>query len=147
MAVGPFIPHNVFIEQVFKQNLDFLNSTVEALLLDNAHNPDVAGHTVLADITPDEIGDADYSRQTLTGKTVAQDAQGRTVIDADNPDFGDAVSISARYLYLVVNTGTPSTSYIIGYMDLNEGGSSNVDSQTANFDPKFSSEGIYRITP
>ena len=147
MAAGNFIPFDEFNFQTAKQAFDFENGTIEAILLDNAYTPDTANHTVIGDVSADEIGDTDYSRQTLANKSITKDASGRTVYDADDVDFGNSVSISARYMVLALNTGTGSTSYLMGYVDLNDGGSSNVSSTNSDFDVAFSADGIYRVDP
>jgi len=147
MAAGNFIPYDEFVFRLAQQEFDFLNGTMEAILLDDAYTPDTAAHTVIGDISSQEIGDTDYSRQTLANKSITQDGSGRTVFDADDVDFGNSVSISARYMVLALNTGTGSTSYLMGYVDLNDGGTGNVSSTNSDFDVAFSADGIYRIDP
>ena len=147
MAAGNFIPYDEFVFRLAQQEFDFLNGTMEAILLDDAYTPDTAAHTVIGDISSQEISDTDYSRQTLANKSITQDGSGRTVFDADDVDFGNSVSISARYMVLALNTGTGSTSYLMGYVDLNDGGTGNVSSTNSDFDVAFSADGIYRIDP
>lgn len=147
MAAGNFIPYDEFVFRFARQEFNFLNGTIEALLLDNAYTPDTAAHTVLGDVTGQEITDTDYARQTLANNTITQDGSGRTVFDADDVDFGNAVSIAARYMVIVLNTGVASTSYLMGYVDLNDGGTGNVSSTNSDFDVAFSANGIHRIDP
>jgi len=88
---------------------------------------------------------ASFTSETFGGSETVQAKY--VIFDADDVDFGDSVSISARYLVLWVDTGTGSTSYLMGYVDLNDGGSSNVSSTNSDFDIQWSSSGIYQIKP
>jgi hypothetical protein len=68
-------------------------------------------------------------------------------LDAGIVSFGESVTIAAQYIYFVQDTGTASTSRIIGYADLNYGGAANVSVTTDAFKFDFSDSGIYELTP
>ena len=147
MAAGNFIPYRSFVLKTARQEFDFLGATIQALLANVGYTPNVATHDALDDVTANEIADAGYARQTLGGKTIAVDGSGRTVWDANDVDFGNAVTLAAKYMILFLSTGTPATSWLMGYVDLNDGVGSNVQSTSSDFDVGFNAAGIYRITP
>ena len=150
MAVGNFIPYDSFVYRVARGDFDFLVDTVKMLLLDNAYTPLPAAHDALDDISANEVDDGvftDYAQQTLAGKTITQDGSTRTVFDANDVDFGNAVTITARYAVIFKDSGTPATSWLMGYIDLNDGGSTAVSSTASDFDVGFNAAGIYRIDP
>lgn len=149
MAVGSFIAYNSFIYRAMRDAVlgeSNLNGTYQALLLDNAYVPSLA-HATLADVVANECTDPDYGRRNIAGLAVSQDGSSRTVIDANDVDFGNAVTIGARYIVIVCYTGVNATSYLVGYMDLNDGGAANVQSTNDDFDVGWNAAGIYRITP
>jgi len=147
MAAGNFVPYAKFVFHTQRQAFDFLGATIKALLLANAHTPNMNGHEFLSDIVANEIADAGYVRQSLSGKTITQDGSNRTVYDADDVDFGNAVSLTARYMALFLDTTVAGTSKLMGLIDLNNGGSTAVSSTNSDFDIGFNAAGIYRITP
>lgn len=149
MAAGNFIWYAEGIRRIATQELDWVNDTIKALLLDNSYTPDRNAHVDIGDLTPNEIADGDYARQTLGTKSISQDASTpkKTQFVAAAIDFGNAVTISARYLALVVDSGVEATSYAIGYVDLNSGGSTPVASTSDDFDISFPGGVIARLAP
>lgn len=148
MTVGNFTAQASFVYRVARGDIDFLTDTIMAMLLDNAYTP-TAAHDALDDVSAQEVNAGtypDYARQTLASKTITQDGSLRTVFDAADVDFGNAVTISARYMMLFKDSGVAGTSYLLGYIDLNSGGSANVSSVAGDFDVGFNASGIYRIT-
>jgi hypothetical protein len=146
MAAGNFTPYNSFPYHTAKNEINFLSDVIKALLAKTAYVPNVATHVALSDIT-NECTDTDYARLTLGTKTLTQDGSGRTVWGAANCNFGSAVSIAARYLILFKDSGVGSTSWLLGYVDLNSGGSVDVSSVTSQFEVDWNAAGIYRFTP
>lgn len=147
MAAGAFVPYDSFVYNVFKGNIDVENDTITAALLDNAYTPNTTTHTQWSHVSAYEVNSGtypDYSSKPVTC-TVSQDGSYRTVIDGTNVDYGDSVTISARYLVLYDNTH--ANDLLIGYVDLNSGGSTNVSSTSDDFDIAWSADGIYRIDP
>ena len=134
MAVGAFT-------LTYDGKLNWLNGgidpdtdTLTAVLVDNAHTPSLENDNLYSDISGNECTDGDYSPVDLTG--VALTRSGATVkLDANIVSFGDPVTISARYIYVVRKAGGSLVAgdLILGYMDLNDGGSSNVGSTSSVF--------------
>ena len=127
MAAGPFVPYQSFVYRSARGDIAFLSDTIKALLATNSYTPSVSTHTVLTDIT-NECADAGYARQTLGTKTITLDGSGRTVWDAADLDFGNNVTISGRYIVLFKDSGTGSTSYLLGYVELTGGAVGNISS-------------------
>lgn len=150
MAVSAFKMYKSFMYRAMRDALlgeSNIAGTLKAILLDNAYTPSLTGDTLLSDIVADECADGDYARQNISGLAVSQDGSSNTALDAADVDFGNAVTISARYLVLVWDTGVDSTSYLVGYVDLNDGGSANVSSVANDFDISWNAAGFYVVTP
>ena len=106
MAAGTFTPYKEWIYRSDRDEFDYLDDTIKAILLDNAHTIDADNDRVYADVSADECASGDYAAQTLGTKTITQDGSARTVYDAADVDYGASVTISARYLVLHSNDST-----------------------------------------
>lgn len=134
MAVGTFTLTHQGKLNWLQGDIDPDGDTLVAVLVDNAHTPSLANDDVYSDISANECSDGDYSPQVISNVTVTQ-ASGTVKLDADIVSFGDPVTISARYIYVVRRAGASLVAgdLILGYMDLNDGGSTNVASISAVF--------------
>ncbi len=135
---------------VLKGDIDMEGDTIVAVLIDNAHTPNLETDNLWSDISGDECADADYTGSFPEGHTVASlawtDTGTRTFkLDGANLDFGDTVDISARYVYLVRRAGASLVSgdLIAGLVDLNDGGAANVSSTNGNFDLDWHTNGLF----
>lgn len=149
MAAGAFIAVDKFPYHAARQAFDFLGGTIKAALFDNAHTPDPTADEFLSDLTNEVSTGAypDYARQTLGTKTITQGAANKVVFDAADVSFGASVTIAARYMYLFLDTGVAATSKLMGYIDLNDGGATNVASVASAFSVAWNANGIYSIDP
>lgn len=132
MAVGTFTLYNSGKHDLFDRTIDWVGSTtIKAILCTTTYTP-AATHATYTDIT-NECADGDYAPVTLTGMSITE-SSGTIKWDANQVDYGAAVTISARYIVLVESVdGTLSaTDPLIGYMDLNDGGT-NVSSTNSDF--------------
>jgi len=145
MAAGNFVPYEQGILDIANQTVDFVGGTVKAMLLTAAYTPSASADQHLDDIVANECADGDYARQTVGSKTIAL-ASNKVRFDCADIDFGNAVTITAKYLVLFLDTGTPSTSTLLWYVDLNTGGGS-ASSTGADFDIAINASGIYEVTP
>ena len=142
MAAGTWQVYHTAIERFFDGTYDIDGDTFICALLDNAHTPDLAAHDDLTDVAGDEIADTDYGRVTLT--TVTWDeTNGTATFDADNIDFGTSVDIAARYA--VIFDDTHAEDGLVAYLDLNDGGSSNVSSSSSEFVIQIAATGIFTV--
>lgn len=87
-------------------NLSDSGTDVVVALLDGNHSFDET-HDSWADISTNEIADADYSPQSLSNMSLSHDGAGVVTFDADDVSFGTDVTISADHA--VVYDNTPST--------------------------------------
>lgn len=144
MAAGPYKIYVKGFHKVTLQTLDMVAGTLKAMLLDDAHTPDLAAHEFVSDIVADEIADAGYARQTLTGKTNTIVA-GKIRVDSDDIDYGDSVSIAARYQAIYREVTNDADSQLLALLDLNTGGG-NISSTSSDFDIAINANGIFEVT-
>lgn len=133
--------------------IDLENDTFRWVLVDNAHTPSLALDNVFSDISANECTDADYASQLAAGLAWTNPTSRDFVLDATDIDFGNSVTISARYCYLVRDADANGTlvagDLIVGFYDLNDGGAANVSSTNGNFDIAHNAAGMFTetITP
>lgn len=68
MSAGNFIPFDHFMNRIARQELDLIGATLKVALL-SAYTPDPTDR-VFADVSAQEIGDADYAQQTLANSVL-----------------------------------------------------------------------------
>jgi len=101
-----------------------------AILLTSSHTFTI-GDTTLTDIVANEISDGDYSPQDMTGEALSG-AAGTVKYDADVVDFGNTVTITARYMAILkgtvaAKTGTDKLCFSCELDDTTDKSSSNGD--------------------
>lgn len=130
-----------FFANAFNGNLPDIEDTdnLECMLLDENHSFSETNNTV-DDISANEITDADYSRQTLTGVTVNR-STGTITVDADDISFGSTVSITASHAVIFVVGGTDETSYLMFDVDF-EGSQESVDGE---FTLQIHEDGLFDV--
>jgi len=143
MAVGAFLSHTSGFLTTLKSG-DWAADDHYAVLVTTTGTPSRTTWLTYSDIT-NECADGGYVAKDLAGETVATNGT-NVKFDCDKINFGDTVTISARYLIILI--GTVSTSgasdEIVGSIDLD--GTGNVSSVAAefSFDPA-ASEGLFQI--
>lgn len=144
-----YVPYQGGTFRVINRSINYVADTIRVALLDNSYTPDESAHVSWADVLSHEItGQADYGRQTLGGKSLVLNGDGNTSFRANNISFGNSVSIAARYA--VFYDDTPSgdaNKWLLGYIDLNEGGLDNIQSLNQVFELEIASTGFYIIRP
>ncbi len=149
MAVGSFTFTDPGWLACLKNTINLESDTVVAVLVDNAQTPSTANDDVYSDISGNECSDGDYSPQVVANLAFTNTGSRAFKLDADDVDFGNSVTIAARYMYLVRRAGGSLVAgdLIIGYMDLNDGGGSNVSSTNGDFDVGWNaSNGLFTET-
>lgn len=146
MAAGPFRFYHNGLKNCLNGNVDILTATVKAGLFLAAYTPDQDADDALDDISANECADVDYARQTVGSKTISV-SNGQVVFDAADVDYGASVTITAKYLVLFKDSGVASTSYLIGYVDLDETGAGSATSSAAPFKVVFAADGIVGLVP
>lgn len=103
------------------------------ILLTDGYTPADADLTY-GDISGNECADADYAQQAASTRQITRSG-GTTYFDSDPANFGTNVTIAARYLVCVAGTAGSLNSgdVVLFRVDLNDGGTGNVDSQNSDF--------------
>ena len=124
------------------------SDTIVAILVNNAHTPSVINDDVYSDVSANECADGDYAAQVVANLLWSQVSSRNFKLDADDIDFGNTVSIASRYIYLVKRAGGSLVAgdLILGFIDLNTGGSTNVSSTAGNFDYACPAAGLFTET-
>lgn len=144
MAAGAFVCTDEGKEDFF--NEDFVIDNHYWILVTASHTPNTATDITYSNVSANECADGDYAAQDATGETCSQ-TTGTVTVDVGDVDFGNTVTITAKYLYLLRGTavGKTGTDRIVGYVDLNNGGGS-VSSTSGNFDIAINASGIVTAT-
>ena len=122
--------------ELAKGNINFATDTIKVALLESAYTPDIDTQSNFSDISANESSGTNYTAggNTVANITVTKDnANDRAVIGGDNVTFTD-VSISYQYMVLYKDTGTASTSTLIGYADRGSSITISADDVQVNFD-------------
>ena len=133
---------NSFKADMLKGDIDFENDTFKVMLVTSAYTPDQDAHDRVNDVT-NEVSGTGYTAggATLGSKTVTQDnTDNEGVFDAADTSWTTS-TITARGAVLYKDTGTPSTSPLVGYFDF---GSDKVSS-AGTFLITWAAEGILNL--
>lgn len=148
MTVGAFTIVDAGLLATQNGNIVPGTDAMYAVLILHAHGaPDVANEATYADISADETADGDYAAQDVVLSVT--EAAGVVKVDMAQVDFGAAVSISARYFYVLKGAeGAPvGGDLILGFMDLNDGGSADVSSINSDFKVDANAaNGLYQVS-
>lgn len=123
-------------------SIDFDVDTIKVMLVTSSYTPDIDAHDFVDDVT-NQVSGTGYTAggQALANQTVSQDnTDDEGVFDADDTTWTTA-TITARGAVLYKDTGTPSTSPLIGYIDF---GSDKV-STGGSFTITWNAEGIINV--
>ena len=134
-----------FFENALRGNLDDLEGeeALECMLLDTDHSFSEADEFV-DDIVANEIDDADYSRQSLTGVSVSQGADSddnQINVDADDINFGDEVTISASYAVIYQSQTDDTDSPLMFFVDFD----GEEASQDGTFELQVHEDGLFDV--
>lgn len=122
---------------------DWDTDTIKVAILTSAYTPDQDAHDFWNDVSANEASASGYTAggAALTTKTVTYDtATNQIRLDADDVTWTSAVV--GRYLVVYKDTGTASTSPLLGYYDNAGADFGGGSSLTVTWD----STGVLRIT-
>lgn len=142
MAAGTWQVYFTARQRLMDGTYDIDGDTWTAILLDNAHTPDLAAHNDLTDLTSDEITDTDYARVTIAGVTW-DETNGIVTFDCNDIEFATTADISARYCAIF---NTTAAEGLLCYVDLNDGGGTNVSSSASQFLIQIAATGVFTLT-
>lgn len=120
--------------------------TLKVMLLDNTYTANIDTHQNKDDIDTltVEISGTGYTAggQALAGVSVTTDnVNDLAVVDANDVVWTNA-TITARYALVYLDTGTPSTSTLLGLFDFG----TDITSTNADFTIQWGTGGIYTLT-
>lgn len=120
--LSPMTIQDSGLAAVLNGTIDLDTSALYAILLAGAHTPTQI-KALYSDISANEIADAGYVRQALSGAAISASGKQR-YFTSNAVNFGSAVTLTAKYLYILKGTAaSPSgTDPILGWIDLNEVG-------------------------
>lgn len=110
--------------------------TPKMMFVTATHTPDQDAYDYINDVNANEAAGTSYSAGgiTLTSVVVNLDTATNTVsLDADDITTA-GLSVSARWGYIYVDTGTAATSPIVAYTDFSQGVGGNVTVTGYQFD-------------
>jgi len=113
-------PYNSFKKKLLDgSNINLASDTIKVSLHTSSYTPNIDSHTVFSDIT-NEVTGTGYSAGgvALANKVVTQDnTNDLAYFDADDASWPSSTIAAARYAVIRKDTGTASTSPVIGYVD------------------------------
>lgn len=145
MAEGDGYVYNNFKELLLNGGgIDLDNDTIRVALVTSSYTPNIDTHDFFDDVSSYQLSGTGYTAggATLASKTVTQD-------DTDNEGVFDAADVTwtainagtAAYAVLYKDTGTESSSPLIGYIDMGSKATNGGDLTI-----QFNAEGILNLT-
>lgn len=119
--------------------------TIKVALLADTYTPDQDAHDFFDDVSAHEVSGTGYTAGgvALVGKSFSYTgATNNIVLDADDVTWPNS-TITARYAVVYKDTGTASTSPLLGLADFEQ----NETSSAADFTVSWDAAGILRVTP
>ena len=123
--------------------VDWDTDTIKVAVLDSGHTPDLDTHEFWSDVSADEVaaqGDYVAGGITLTCTASYDSANDRVKLDAS--DLALTTTISGRYLVVYKDTGTDTTSPLLGLYD---NGAADFGGGTS-LDITWDATGVLRLT-
>lgn len=122
MAEGDVVLYNNFKEQLMlgTYNLGGGGNTIKVALV-SGYTPNIDTHQTFADVVANEESGTGYTARgaTLGSQTVTQDdTNNRAVFDGANTTFTGLDVGTPSHAIVYKDTGTNSTSHLIGYWEL-----------------------------
>lgn len=137
------IVYNSGKKKLVDGSIDLDTDTIKIALVTSAYTPNKDSHDFYDDVTNEVANGNGYTTggKTLANKAVNQDnTNDRAEFDADDVVW-TASTITARGAVIYKDTGTPSTSPLIAYIDFG----ADKSSSDGTFTITFNAEGILQI--
>lgn len=146
MSAGKFHWYTKGLLKLATGAIDLDTDTLVGFLLVAAHTPDQDGDEFISDVVADECADGGYARQNLASVAVAI-ASNEVRLDFADPDFGNSVSLTAKYYAVAKYNASDNAAALIGFLDLNTASTSaDAQSSAGNFDIQINAAGALKIT-
>lgn len=141
MAVTAKMYGNALLKALNKE-VNYITDTIKVMLCTSAYTPDQDTHIYKSSITGEVTGTG-YTAggATLSNKTMTYDGATNTItLDASDVVWANS-TITARYAVIYDDTGTDSTSTLLGYIDFSE----DKISSAGNFTITWDTAGIFAV--
>lgn len=146
MAAGSFHWMTKGLLAIATGLIDLDTDDIRAMLVTASHTPSQDSDQYVSDIVANECADSGYARQTLASLAVAISSN-EVRWDFADVDFGNSVSLTAKYLYVLKYNASDSSARLIGFVDLNTSGTgASATSTNGNFDIQINASGALKIT-
>ena len=146
MAAGPFVVFQQAMLKIAQGVIDFDADSHQAMLLTDGYTPNLVTNAFVSDIVANEApATGGYVRIAVPTPTVT-DAAGNSKFDCGDLDFGNSVTISAKWAVIFRQVGADTVNEVEFVCDLNQGGGM-LSSTAANFDVAISAYGLHQILP
>jgi hypothetical protein len=135
--------YNSFKQKIMDGSIDLNTDTIKVALVTSSYTPSQDNHEDFADVT-NEVSGTGYTAggQTLTNLTVSKDnTNNKSIFDADDVLWTNS-TITARGAVVYKDSGTPSTSWLIIYLDF----TTDKSSSASDFEIQWGTEGILNLT-
>lgn len=125
MAVTSTLVGNFLLKLINGTNIDLSSSgnTIKVMLLTASHTTDIDTQEFIDDVSANEVSGTGYTAggYTLLSKTATYDStDNEAAADAADPTWTITSSLSPAYAAYYKDTGTPSTSPIIGIVNFGQ---------------------------
>jgi len=105
------------LTSILSKKIDFVADDVRVALLNNTYVPNQDTNTFMSDVVGFELSGGNYSRKSLTGKSLTYGGDTNTVTyDAADVTFTNLTG-TLRHAVFFVNTGSDNSSPLICWMD------------------------------
>lgn len=141
MAVTAKMYGNALLKALNKE-VDWDTDTIKVMLCTSSYTPDQDTHIYKSSVT-NEVTGTGYTAggATLANKTITYAGSTNTIkLDADDVVWASS-TITARYAVIYDDTGTDSTSVLLGYIDFGE----DKTSSAGDFKITWDSAGIFAV--
>ncbi|KAA3643434.1 MAG: hypothetical protein DWQ07_23255 [Chloroflexi bacterium] len=135
--------YNVCKKSFLDGAIDLNNDTINVALVSSAYAPDKDGDLAYDDLTNEVAQSGGYltGGKALSNTGVTQDnVNNRASFDGDDVTW-ETATINARAAVLYKDTGTPSSSTLIAYIDFGQ----DYQSTGGDFTIQWSSDGIFYL--
>lgn len=143
MAAGTWSVYGPAKTRLVNADIDLNGHTFICLLLGTGYTPNLTTDDDLSDIVANEIADAGYARQTLTGVAVSYSG-GTVTFDSNDVSFGTAATITAKRA--AIFDDSHASDALLCVVDLNTAGTgSQASSTTGTFQITMDATGIFTV--
>lgn len=135
--------YNAYKAKILNGNApDLDTSVIRVALCTSSYTPSIDNHDNFDDVTNEVVGTGYTAEGEQLSITVTQDnTNNRAVVTATDTTWASS-TITARYAVVYLDTGTPSTSTLICYVDFGENKTSEGDNFTIDWD---ATDGVFNL--